>query len=148
MTESKLPPLSAEAPEGIIVNLRLEKNSPLVSLRCRHCHHTFDRRMTDVAGIVIGRYSCPQCRAVLDVLPEDYLSALEHILLPLTNQERYRLMEEANRITENWYRHPLLAACLEYRGVNLGQGAEIELFPYVCQGLFPTLDKGGGSDGR
>ena len=147
MTENKSSPLSAKAPGGVIVNLRLEKTSPLVTLRCRHCRHSFERRMTGVAGIVIGRFSCPQCRAVLDILPDDYLSALERTLIPLTEQERRRLIEEANHITENWYLHPPLAACLEYRGVNLGRGAEIELFPYVCQGLYPTMDKGGGGHG-
>ena len=148
MTEINFSSLFPETPGSVIVNLRLEKTSPLVTLRCRHCRHSFERRMTGVAGMVIGRYSCPQCLAVLDVLPDDYIPALEHLLPPLTDQERYRLTEEANRITENWYLHPLLAACLEYRGVNLGRGAEIELFPYISQGIYPALDKGGGSHGR
>jgi len=148
MTESQSSPPAAESPGGIIVNLRLQKTSPLVTLRCRQCRHTFERRMTAVAGIIIGRYSCPRCPAVLDVLPHEYLAVLEHFFPPATYQEMFRLMEEANRITENWYLHPLLAACLEYRGVNLGRGAEIELFPYVSQGLYPTSDQDGGGHGR
>jgi hypothetical protein len=140
MTENKIPSFSSEDHKDLIVGVRLEKNSPWVTLQCHKCGHCFERRLTDVAGIVIGRYSCPRCGEVLDVLPDDYLAAFELLLPPLTDQERYRLMEEVNRITENWYLHPLLAACLEYRGINLGRGAEIELFPLVCQGLYPTQE--------
>ncbi len=129
---------SARAPE--IVDVRPHVAGVDVTIRCRVCGHTFDRYQPTVAGAALGRHICPQCQAVYEVWPEEFIKVLDRFLPPRDFEEMLRMNEEVTRIAGTWYQAKPMASLLTYRGVNLGEPTERELAAFITQGLYAAQE--------
>ncbi|MFQ5674440.1 MAG: hypothetical protein ACE5G1_00965, partial [bacterium] len=87
-----------------------------VTLSCLRCAENVERFLATVAGLAFGRFACPNCHAVQEIFPEDFVNKLEDLFPVKTIEELSQLNQEANRIAENWYRIDPLADLLSYRG--------------------------------
>ena len=118
-----------------IKDLRLEADSIYIMLCCPACGKLFEYCQTTVAGVTIGLPVCPSCRLVGEIRPEDFEAALDRHLPVRSMDEMIEITNEATRLTETWYRVEPFTELLDYRGVNLGEGAERELISFILQGL-------------
>jgi|GEM_PF-3510213 len=105
-------------------------------LHCQVCDRTFSSYQTTVACMAIGQCTCPQCQAVYEVWPEDFIAALNRHRPPLHMEDLDRITAESTRIAETWYQVGPLAQLLNYKGVNLGESAERFLASFISQGLY------------
>jgi len=112
-----------------------------ILLYCRDCAHTFESYQPTLACVAFGKHTCPQCRAVYEVWPEDFQAALDRHLPPLSLEEMTQLTGEATRIAENWYRVNPLAQLLTYKGINLGEPTERALVSFIAQGLYAAYSR-------
>ena len=131
---SKIHTSETQTPD--ITGLRMITDGLWITLRCLAGGHAFERYLTTIASVAIGRYECPQCHIINEVWPEDFEAALDRYLPTRSMDEIIQLTEEATRITETWYRVEPLNELLNYHGVNLGEGPERELVAFVVQGLY------------
>lgn len=119
-----------------IFDIRPALEGVYVTLRCVLCTQTFEAFLATVAGHALGRFKCPDCAAVYEITPDDFLRALE-IFLPVKNRkEAAEFNRHTNKIVESWYRQGTLAKIFTYKGINLGEPAERALFPYISLGLY------------
>lgn len=119
-----------------ITDIRPALEGVYVSIICWKCSEALEHFLATVAGLGFGRLECPGCRSVQEIFPEDFLAALEHFLPTKSKEEMGHLIQEADRIAENWYRNKALAELFSYRGVNLGEPTERALFAYISLGLY------------
>lgn len=136
MTSSRHNPENSESRSADIVGLNAVLTGVNVLLHCRDCGQTFEAYQATFACVAFGRHTCPQCRGVYEVWPDDFQAALDRHLPPLSLEEMTRLTAEATRIAENWYRRHHLARWLTYKGINLGEAMERTLVSFIAQGLY------------
>ncbi len=119
-----------------ILGIRPALEGVYATLRCVQCTQTFETFVATVAGLALGRVNCPDCTAIYEITPDNFLLALE-MFLPIKNRKEIaEFNREANQIAESWYRVSILSKILSYRGINLGEPAERALFPSISLGLY------------
>lgn len=118
-----------------ILALHIDTDIMHLELACYSCGYVFQHIYSTIAGVLICKAVCTQCRAVNSFLPDDLKAIIiEQNLLPSPN-DIAMIMDVATNITENWYRAEPYVTILDYGGINLGEGAERELVSFVWQGL-------------
>ncbi|MHB8066845.1 MAG: hypothetical protein ACYDIC_02980 [Desulfobaccales bacterium] len=141
MTSSSEKPQGSDPRRADIVGLIPLMTGVFNILRCQDCDHIFNSYQPTLAGVAFGRHTCPKCHAVYEVWPDDFQTALDRYLPPLSLKEMDRLTAEATRIAENWYRSDQLAQFLTYKGINLGEPAERPLVSFISQGLYAAYTR-------
>ncbi len=123
-----------------ILSIRMESSGAWVTVQCRRCGHPFETFVVTIGGIAFIQARCAGCGVLTEIWPEDYGDALDRLLPQKPTKNPGKLQSEATRITENWYRCAPLKELLEFRGVNLGLGAERDLMSIVVQGLMEAKE--------
>ena len=141
MTSSRRKSRGSAPRPAEIVGLNPVVIGAYVTLHCQDCHHNFESYQPTLACVAFGRHTCPKCRAVYEVWPEDFQAALDRHLPPLSWEEMTRLTAEATRIAENWYRLGPLDRWLTYKGLNLGEATERALVAFIAQGLYVAYSR-------
>ncbi|MFQ5486706.1 MAG: hypothetical protein ACE5DO_15435, partial [Desulfobacterales bacterium] len=51
-----------------------------VTLSCHSCAENFERFLATVAGLAFGRFACPNCHAMQEIFPDNFVDTLENLL--------------------------------------------------------------------
>lgn len=127
--------------ESLVIGLRPAVTGIFVNLRCPACATIYERYQPTVAGLAFGHHVCPTCQHAVEIRPELFDALLDRMLPPLDEQMVIAISREATMIAQRWYRVPLVARLLSYRGINLGEPTERELLAFIVSGLHANLSQ-------